>query len=80
MTDLIPGTLNNFNAKGEWMACNEDVNSKVLFSIGKIWASTDTNFKALSFGVGNVLKDSNLDVMLVKRNGLFHKVLVNIFF
>lgn len=34
-------------------------NSKVLFSKGEICRWGDTNFKAFSFGVGNVLKDKS---------------------
>lgn len=37
------------------MACNVDVNSNVVFSMGKIGLSGEMNFKAFSLGVDAVL-------------------------
>ncbi len=71
--DLTPGSLNSLRANGECMAWKVELNSKVLFSKGKMGTSRDTNLRASGLGVFKVLNDKSLlnESARVLRNILY---------
>ena len=57
---MTPGKLKIFNANGECWAWKVELNSNVLFSMGPILHSGETNLRAFGLGVGIVWNENNL--------------------